>query len=51
MAEKKQARKPRKQTVLYKDGKYEVLERTDTKVCITDGVIHFWVNAQNITEA
>ena len=44
------AKKPAKKTdtVLYKGKEYEVLERNDHKVKITDGMIHFWVKAEDV---
>lgn len=53
MAEKKTpAKKTKKPTaVTYKGCKYEVLERTEQRVCLTDGTIHFWIKAEDIEEA
>lgn len=46
MAEKK-TKKPSK--VTYKGQKYEVLDRTEDRVMLTDGLIHFWVKAKDVT--
>jgi len=52
MAEKKtetkKTRKPKAETVTYKDQKYTVLDRTPDRVMLTDGLIHFWVRTQDV---
>ena len=37
-----------KKTVTYKGQKYTVLDRTEDKVMLTDGLIHFWVKAKDV---
>ena len=41
--------KKKKEMFLYKGKKYEVLERANGRVKLTDGVIHFWVK-DNVDE-
>ena len=51
MATKKTTTKkaePKKDTVTYKGQEYTVLERGDNRICITDGLIHFWVKAKDV---
>ena len=43
-------KKPKAETVTYRDQKYTVLERNDHKVKLTDGIIHFWVKADNVED-
>ena len=43
----KQTKKTTKK-VTYKGQKYTVLDRTDDKVMLTDGQIHFWVKAKDV---
>lgn len=51
MAEKKKpGRPPKKKTVTYKDQMYTVLEKTEDKYKLTDGIIHFWVKAKDVRE-
>ena len=40
--------KQTKKTVTYKGQKYTVLDRTEDKVMLTDGLIHFWVKAKDV---
>lgn len=54
MAEKKTTKKKAttkktKNTVLYNEKEYEVLEQTEDKVKLTDGSIHFWVRAKDVS--
>lgn len=35
-------------TVVYRGQKYTVLERNDHHVCLTDGLIHFWVKVKDV---
>lgn len=37
-----------KKTVTYKGKKYTVLEKTDDRYKLTDGLIHFWVKAKDV---
>ena len=46
MTEKKKTKKP--DTVTYKDKEYTVLQRTPDRVMLTDGLIHFWVKAEDV---
>lgn len=39
---------PKAVKVTYKGAKYEVLDRNEHKVMLTDGLIHFWVRAEDI---
>ena len=44
---------PKKKTALknigiYRDEKYTILDRTEDKVMLTDGLIHFWVKAEDV---
>ena len=43
-------KKPKAEAVTYRGRKYTVLERTDHKVKLTDGTIHFWVKADNVED-
>ena len=41
--------KPRDpQSVTYKGRMYSIMDRTEDKLCITDGTIHFWVKAKDV---
>ena len=42
-------KKPATDTATYKGLTYMVLERTDDKYLLTDGAIHFWVKAKDVT--
>ena len=46
------AKKTTKKTdkVTYKGTEYEVLERLPDRLELTDGLIHFWVKAKDVTE-
>lgn len=48
MATKKATKKTQKDTVKYKGQKYTVLEKNEKRVCLTDGLIHFWVRAEDV---
>lgn len=48
MAQKKSKKAKKTDTVEYKGQTYSVLEKTDTKYKLTDGVIHFWVKARDV---
>lgn len=51
MATKKTTTKkaePKQEKVLYRDKEYTVLERGEQRVCLTDGLIHFWVRAKDV---
>ena len=44
---------PKKKTAsknigIYRDEKYTILDRTEDKVMLTDGLIHFWVKAEDV---
>ena len=43
----KQTKKTTKK-VTYKGQKYTVLEQTDDRIMLTDGLIHFWVKASDV---
>ena len=43
-------KKQPKSTVIYKEQEYEVLDRMDNKIMLTDGLIHFWVRAEEVKE-
>lgn len=53
MAEKKTTKKSTKtkktNVVTYKGQKYTLLEEGNGKVKLTDGTIHFWVKAKDVT--
>ena len=51
MATKKKEtkKKTKKDTVTYKGQEYEVMERQPDRLKLTDGVIHFWVKAKDVT--
>ena len=42
--------KPKKVTATYKGKEYTVLDRNEHKVCLTDGMIHFWVKANDVQD-
>ena len=42
-------RQPKAEQVTYKGQTYEVLERQPDKVKLTDGLIHFWARAKDVT--
>ena len=49
MAEKKTAaKKPKKNTVTYKNRQFTVLDRNERALKLTDGTIHFWVRADRV---
>lgn len=48
MAEKKK-RTTKKNTVMYKNKKCEVLEQNEHRTKLTDGTIHFWVRTSDVT--
>lgn len=43
-------KKPKADTAVFRGQKYIVLERSDHKVKLTDGTIHFWVKASNVED-
>jgi len=45
---KKAAPKKSKDVATYKGEKYRILDRTEAKVKLTDGIIHFWVNISDV---
>ncbi len=51
MAEKKTTKKKttKKNKVMFKEKEYEVLEQNENKVKLTDGSIHFWVKADDVS--
>ena len=42
-AKPKKPKKQKSETMEYKGQTFDVLERQDGKVKLTDGIIHFWV--------
>ena len=48
MATKKATKKTKKDTVVYKEQKYEVMELQPDRLKLTDGRIHFWVRAKDV---
>lgn len=50
MAEKKTTKRTtKKNTVMYKNKKCEVLEQNEHRTKLTDGTIHFWVRTSDVT--
>lgn len=53
MAEKKTTKKKattkKKETVTYKEQEYTVLDRVENRIMLTDGSIHFWVSAKDVS--
>lgn len=47
MAEKKTTKKTTKK-VTYRDKKFTVMEETNGRLKLTDGIIHFWVKADKV---
>ena len=45
---KKAEPKKQKDTVTYQNKEFMVLEKTEAKYKLTDGVIHFWANAKDV---
>ena len=43
-------KKSKADTATFRGQKYIVLERSDHKVKLTDGTIHFWVKASNVED-
>ena len=47
-SKKKTSAKKTAHTVMYRGQTYKVLERNDHHVCLTDGLIHFWVKVKDV---
>lgn len=37
-----------KNIVIYRGEKYTILDQTEDKVMLTDGLIHFWAKAEDV---
>lgn len=45
---KKTTKKPKEERVTYRGQTFTVLERTENRVKLTDGAIHFWAWAKDV---
>ena len=46
---KPKATKPSNVMAEYRGATYEVLEQNEQRICLTDGTIHFWAKAKDVT--